>query len=123
MGNSSGHSLFIITLAVVTVCLFAISASAQDEAEALFKAKCSLCHAEDGSSRTAGGVKMHIPDLRSKAVQSLSDEALFESIAHGTSHKEFPHAWAHRGMSEDQIHELVKYLRHLPPANQKHAPR
>src|SRR5215208_7056247 len=82
------------------------SALAQSEAGALFNANCAKCHAADGKgSKTT---KMHVTDLQSKAVQAMSDDQLYESIAIGKQHKEYPHAYLTRGMMKEQIQELVK---------------
>jgi hypothetical protein len=40
----------------------------------------------------------------------MSDADLCNSIAHGTQHKEYPHAFLHTGLTEEQIHGLVKYI-------------
>ncbi len=43
----------------------------------------------------------------------MSDTDIYNSIAHGTQHKEYPHAFLHIGMTEQQIQGLVKYIRIL----------
>ena len=53
-------------------------------------------------------------DLRSKQVQSMSNEEIFESIAYGAKHKEYPHAFARRGLTTEQINDLVVYIRKMP---------
>ena len=33
----------------------------------------------------------------------MSDADIYNSIAHGTQHKEYPHAFLHTGLTEEQI--------------------
>jgi len=68
----------------------------------------------DGSGATTAGKKMGLSDLRSPQVQKLSDDELFKTIAYGVAHKQYPHAFLKRGLSEGEIRELVAYLRLLP---------
>jgi mono/diheme cytochrome c family protein len=49
--------------------------------------------------------------LRSDAVQKLSDEELYKTIAYGVGHKEYAHAFAERGLSAKEIADLVTYIR------------
>src|SRR3954462_5305662 len=82
---------------------------AQSGSEALFNARCVNCHGVDGKgSKTT---KMHAADLQSKAVQQLTDDQMYDTIAKGTNHKEYPHAFLYQGMSREQIQGLVKYIR------------
>ena len=43
--------------------------------------------------------------------RSKSDEELFKGIAYGVRHRDYAHAFAHRGMSAKQISEVVSYIR------------
>jgi mono/diheme cytochrome c family protein len=98
----------------VAVCLVAAMcglAVAQSGSESLFNSKCANCHGTDGKgSKTT---KMHVADLQSKSVQAMSDDQIFESIAKGTQHKEYPHAFLYQGMTREQVQGLVKYVRTL----------
>ena len=84
---------------------------AQDS-DSLYTKKCANCHAKDGSGHTAVTSKLTVPDLRSKRI-NMSDTDLYNSIAEGTQHKEYPHAFLHTGLTEEQIQGLVKYIRSL----------
>ena len=97
-------------------CFSIFLASALGQADDLYKAQCSSCHAMDGSGATAAGKKLGLVDLRSQQVQSLSDDELFKTIAYGVKHKQYPHAFMSRGVTQDQINQLVAYLRKLPKA-------
>ncbi len=91
--------------------LCSVPSVAQTGADALFTAKCASCHGPAGAGNTAFGHKAHIPNLAAPEVQSMSDKDLYESIARGTHHKEYPHAFAMRGMSQAEIESLVKKIR------------
>jgi mono/diheme cytochrome c family protein len=82
------------------------------EASDLFEEQCAACHAKDGSG-TPAGKKLGVLDLRSHEVQSLSDQDLFDSIGYGTKHKNYPHGFARRGLTNEQITGLVQYIRTL----------
>ena len=99
-----------ITAVLVFLAMLSGLAMAQ-KAEALFNASCAKCHAADGKgSKTT---KMHPTDLQSKAVQAMSDDEIYESIARGVHHKEYTHAYLNRGLMKEQIQDLVKYIRTL----------
>jgi hypothetical protein len=51
----------------------------------------------------------------------MSDSDIYDSIAHGTQHKEYPHAFLHIGMAEEQIQGLVKHIRVLQRNSQQGA--
>jgi mono/diheme cytochrome c family protein len=108
----------IITLLKLAALALALAtlASAQDEAAVLFKARCSKCHAIDGSGKTAAGKKLEVPDLRSPKVQRLTDAELVETIAHGKNHRNYPHVLSDLGLSDQQVKSLIKHLRSLPAA-------
>src|SRR5208337_752773 len=109
---------FAIVLWFVGFMMGGSGAVAQDSA-ALYAQKCANCHAKDGSGHTAVTSKLDIPDLRSKRVVEMSDTDIYNSIAHGTQHKEYPHAFLHIGMTEEQIKELVQYVRVLQRSRQQ----
>jgi len=71
---------------------------------------CASCHAADGSGRASSAIGK-IPDLRSKAIASLSDEELFDAIARGDIHKAYAHSFLNLGVSESELRGIEKYLR------------
>ena len=54
-----------------------------EDGASLFKAKCAMCHAADGSASTTVGKSLKIRDLRSAEVQGQTDEQLLGIIASG----------------------------------------
>jgi len=71
---------------------------------------CASCHAADGSGRVSSAIGK-IPDLRSKAVASLSDDELFDAIARGGIHKAYAHSFLNQGVSESELRGIEKYVR------------
>ena len=78
---------------------------------ALFKQKCEVCHAYDGSGKTqtGSGEYPRPPSLRA-AVASISDGEIFYHIRNGIRNTGMP-AW---DMPDRQIWQLVAFIRHLP---------
>jgi mono/diheme cytochrome c family protein len=76
-----------------------------EDAASTFGAKCVMCHLKDGS----GNKGMHVPDLRSKAVQAKSDAALSDVIAKG---KGIMPGYSSQ-LSKEEINGLVAYIRQL----------
>jgi len=64
-------------------------------------------------------MKIKPADLRSDAVQQLSDEEIFKTIAYGVGHKEYAHAFAERGLSAKQIADVVTYIRKFAKTTKK----
>ncbi|MBZ5506554.1 MAG: cytochrome c [Acidobacteriia bacterium] len=95
----------IFTLAIA----FTSTAVAQDDAAALYKAKCASCHAADGSGDTPVGKKMGVKALNSPEVAKNSDAAWTEATKKGKG--KMP-AYESK-LTDDQIKELVKYMRGL----------
>ncbi len=85
----------------------------QRDGAALYKAICANCHGNDGSATTTADKKMSVPDLRSEAIQSRSDDTLFASIGRGVGHKEYPHVFLSRGMTEKDVRDLIAHIRTL----------
>jgi cytochrome c6 len=77
-------------------------------ASATFRSKCAMCHGPDGAGSEVGK-SLNVPDLRSQAVQKLSDAELTQAITNG---KGGMPAFKD-SLSEDQIHSLVGHVRSL----------
>lgn len=96
-------------LGIALALTFTASAQAQDAA-ALYKAKCSACHADDGSSSGKMGKQLGAKDLRSDEVQKQTDAQLTDSIKNGMG-KKMP-AYKDK-LTDEQIKDLVGYIRDL----------
>jgi mono/diheme cytochrome c family protein len=113
------HLLFASTLLLllfVVLALFVASivraSPVPDSAAsgATFRTKCAMCHGQDGGGSDVGK-SMNIPDLRSAAVQKLSDSELTQVISNGKGGMPpFKDS-----LSEDQIRGLVAHVRSLRP--------
>ena len=100
------HKIF--GLSIVALLL---TSAAFAEPQANYRVNCSQCHAVDGSGKTSFAARARVPDLRSKEVQDMTDEDMYTSIARGTRHKAYPHAFELRGMAKEDIKLLVGYIR------------
>jgi mono/diheme cytochrome c family protein len=96
-----------LALAVAALCVS--PARAQSAAENLYKTKCAMCHAPDGSGNTPVGKKLGVRDFRSPEVQKETDAQLAEIIAKGKN--KMP--GYEKSLNANQIKELVAYIREL----------
>lgn len=90
--------------------LFTALSARADDAATLYKAKCAVCHSADGSGTSDMGKKLDSPDLRSDAIQKETDAQLTDGITNGKG-KKMP-AYKTK-LTEDQIKDLVGYIREL----------
>jgi mono/diheme cytochrome c family protein len=101
----------LLTKVVLTAFLASLTAAgarAQDAAE-LYKSKCQVCHGADGKGETAAGKKLGVKDFHSPEVAKMSDLELFEITKKGKD--KMP---KYEGkLTDDQIKELIKYIRSL----------
>jgi len=98
--------LFAAVLAVAA--MLTSSASAQTAAD-LYKTKCASCHGADGKGDTAMGKKMSVKAFSDPEVAKNSDQVWFDATKKGKG--KMP---AYDGkLTDDQIKELVKFMRSL----------
>jgi len=74
-----------------------------------FKAKCAVCHGQDGAGNTPLGQRMKLRDLRSAEVQKQSTEALTAIVANGQ--KAMP-AFG-KTLDAETINNLVSFIRSI----------
>jgi cytochrome c6 len=79
-----------------------------DDAEALYKSKCQMCHGADGKGSPAGQ-KMGVRDFHSPEVAKESDAELIKITKEGKG--KMPKQEGK--LTDDQIKELVAYIRKL----------
>ena len=97
----------ICTMALGMLLAAAIPAAA-DDAAALYKSKCQVCHGADGKG-TAAGQKMGAKDFQSPEVAKQSDADLAKITKEGKG--KMP---KYDGkLTDDQIKGLIKYIRSL----------
>jgi cytochrome c oxidase cbb3-type subunit III len=100
------------------VCAIGFSpatANAQD-VSLLYKIYCARCHGftGHGDGADAGTLKSHPRDFTDcKLMTTISDDTMFKAIKGGGAAVNLPSdmpSWS-AGLSDDQIHELMKYVR------------
>lgn len=94
---------------IIVILLYCGLAFALDPPPAYVK-HCAACHAADGRGRASSAIG-NIPDLRSKAIGGLSDDELFNAIAHGDVHTSYAHSFLNQGVSEPELRGIVTYIR------------
>ncbi len=75
------YAALVVSILLISTML-ANFAYAEDAA-ALFKTKCAMCHGADAAGKTAMGAKFNIPDLRAPEIQKKSAADLGTVIAKG----------------------------------------
>jgi cytochrome c6 len=97
----------ISTMALGVLLAVAIPAAA-DDAAALYKSKCQVCHGADGKGSPAGQ-KMGAKDFQSPEVQKQTDAELIKVTKDGKG--KMP---KYDGkLTDDQIKGLIKFIRSL----------
>ena len=95
----------VVATAVLSLVVLVPQLAAAD-ALPIYKAKCSGCHAADGSGSTTIGKTLKVPDLRSEKTQKTSDADLIKVVTSGKG--KMP---AYKGkLTADEIKCLVTYI-------------
>jgi cytochrome c len=76
-----------IAAGVVTFVMSVSALSADNSGSDIYALMCVSCHGRDGAGKTLAAQRFKVQDLRSTAVQNLSDTQLYDAIATGTSSK------------------------------------
>jgi cytochrome c6 len=95
-------------LTVLTVSAVLTSLSAAQSEEVLYKSKCAVCHAADGSGKTAVGQKLGTTNLRAPGALGNAPN-WFEIIKNGKG--KMPSYGAK--LTDVEINDLVKFIREL----------
>jgi cytochrome c6 len=99
----------VLGVALAVIGFNLASVHAQGTPESLYKAKCAMCHGPDGKGDTPAGKKMGARDFHSPEVVKETDTELFDITKKGKG--KMP-AYDKK-LTDDQIKELVKYIRSL----------
>jgi cytochrome c6 len=98
----------ILILALALMTSMSTRAWAEETAE-LYKGKCQSCHGADGKATTPIAAKLGVRDFHAPEVAKESDQELFDITKNGKN--KMP---KYEGkLTDDQIKELVKYIRSL----------
>lgn len=98
------HATFLLAAAIATGAF-----AAETPHEAWVRAKCAVCHGEDGAGNTPEGKRRNVPDLRATEVQRRSDAELYDIIVSG--HGKMPSFGTQ--LSRERAALLVMYIRSL----------
>ena len=98
----------LFTMLVVLGFMMVARPAMADDAEALYKSKCQVCHGADGKG-SAAGQKLGAKDFHSPEVQKQTDAELIEITKQGKG-KMPPYD---KKLTDDQIKQLIKYIRSL----------
>jgi len=97
----------MLTLALLAMMMAPVAFAG--DAAALYKTKCAMCHAADGSGDTPMGKKTAAHDFRSPEIQKMTDAELIELTAKGKN--KMP--GYDKKLTADEIKGLVAYIREL----------
>lgn len=106
----AGRVAGIAAVAAVGFLLWPAGVSSQGKAISdIYLDKCAVCHAADGSGKTAKGRQLKVEDVR-KTIVKLTSEQMVEIVAKGK--KPDMDAFSPE-FSADQIKQLTEYYRGL----------
>jgi cytochrome c553 len=103
-----------LAFAVMLVCSPALPGFAND-AQSTWTGKCAKCHGAEGKGDTKMGRILHLMDYSDAKVQAgFTDEQAFKALKEGIKDKAgSTRMMAVEGLSDDEIHGLVAYVRSL----------
>jgi mono/diheme cytochrome c family protein len=97
-----------VTAVSILVLFGSMTAAAfASDGAAIYKAKCALCHAANGSGDTPTGRSMKVRDLRSDEVQKQTDIELTKTISGGKG--KMPGYG--KQLSTDDIKAVIAFIR------------
>ena len=99
--------IFIVVIAVTLFLILPNLSWAADDGATVYKTKCAGCHGAELGGKPAA----KIPSLVSDDTKKLSDAELTDEIANGGKDKKASHAFANKGMTQDQIKMVISYIR------------
>jgi mono/diheme cytochrome c family protein len=97
----------ILRISAVLVCAGAMASAWAEPAASVYKAKCAACHGPAGDASTPAGKALKVPSFTSEAVLKETDANLLVIARNGKG--KMP-AW-HDKLSEDQLKDLIAYIR------------
>ncbi|HZU43155.1 MAG TPA: cytochrome c [Terriglobales bacterium] len=101
--------LMLVMVIAVTLFIVLPNLSWAEDGAALYKAKCAACHGADATGKPTA----KIPSLVSPEAKGLSDADLTDAIANGGKAQKASHAFAKKGLTDDQVKAIVTYVRGL----------
>lgn len=93
----------------ILIASFAVPALAQNNGEQIFKARCAMCHGQDGLANTPVPKMMQVPSFKSPAVMKHTEAQLVAITENGKG--KMP---AFKGkLSHAEVEQVVSYIRSL----------
>lgn len=108
-------NLLVTAVFAVMLVAFLPANSQAQTAKELYGKKCESCHGPEGKGDGPAGkyISPH-PANFAKTLKGKSDDWIFKAIKHGgTAVGEAAVMPAAKGVTDEQIHELVKYVKGL----------
>lgn len=93
----------------LVVAGLAVPVMAQNNGEQVYKARCAMCHGQDGLATTPVAKMMNVPSFKSPVAMKHTEAQLAEITRNGKG--KMP-SFAGK-LSDAQIHDVVVYIRHL----------
>lgn len=88
------------------VAALALPAVAQSNGEQVYKAKCAMCHGQDGLATTPVAKMMAVPSFKAPAVAKMTESEEIAAVSNGKG--KMP---AYKGkLTDAQIHDVVVYI-------------
>ena len=109
MRKTNWMAMLTVVIAVVFVMFLVTASLRADDGATLYKAKCVMCHAADGSGSPAGK-KMGAHDFSTPEVQKMTDAELTDIIGKGKN--KMP-GYTAKGLTAADIKGLVAFIRTL----------
>jgi mono/diheme cytochrome c family protein len=101
--GSSVYCLFLL----FAVCNSLLAQEKSSPGATIFKSKCILCHAPDGSGNTPLGKQLQAANLGSKEVQKLSNAEMYKQVHDGRANMP---SFAEQ-LSDEEINQVIRYVR------------
>ena len=104
------RAFFLSLVALPATCLLASSAEGPAmDGPTIYKRKCAVCHAADGSGNTAKGKKLKVRPLQSPEARKMSEAQMIELVTKGKGDMD----GYKKELSEEEIRAVVAYAREL----------
>jgi cytochrome c6 len=101
------HVVRTVGAALVAAMLTGSVGFAQSSTEALYKAKCQMCHGEKGMADSAAGKSMKVKPVSDPEVKKMSEAQMVEAVKNGMG-KMQPYK---DKLSDAQIKDVVEHFR------------
>lgn len=102
-------ALYLAVIGSMAALMTISTASAQTNGEAVYKAKCQMCHGPDGSGNTPAGKMMKAVSFKSPELVKKTNAELITATEDGKG--KMP---AYKGkLTDEQIKDVIAYIRTL----------